>query len=97
MKDSLYNQMMGVGNRIIDTNHIVNGQAYSTYVQPNPTEQLKQSCIEIYKSSLWYNIKTHGKDVFTEQQHKNMLSMLESNDKDTLELLRQILVSKIID
>lgn len=73
------------------------GQSYPFYTTSNPVEALRNNCTELYKQSLWYNIKTYGKDVFTEDNHKNMLSMLESNDKDTLELLRQILVSKIID
>jgi hypothetical protein len=58
---------------------------------------IKESCTEIYKQLLWYNLKKFGKDTISEEQHKNMLSMLNSNDNDTLELLRQILTGKAIE
>lgn len=67
----------------------------TTYASYIPT--LKDTCIELYKQLLWYNIKKFGKDIFTEEQHKNMLSMLNSNDEDTLSLLRQILIGKALE
>ena len=61
------------------------------------TPSLRESCISLYKQVLFYNVTHHYKDLFTEENHKNMTAMLNSNDNETLELLRQILVSKIID
>lgn len=63
----------------------------------NYPASVKDNCTELYKQLLWYNLKKFGKDTITEEQHKNMLSMLNSNDNDTLELLRQILIGKAIE
>lgn len=66
----------------------------------SPYQQYQNSysiCKELYKQLLWYNIKKFGKDMITEEQHKNMLSMLNSNDEDTLSLLRQILIGKALE
>lgn len=78
-----------IGNSILST--------YPSYYNLDPLQSLKDNCIELYKQLLWFNVKKHCKDVFTEENHRNMLSMLESNDKDTLELLKQILIGSVIN
>lgn len=78
-------------------NTLANNGNYGNFQYTPTLQSLKDNCTELYKQTIWYNIKKYNKDTFTEDNHKNMLSMLESNDKDTLELLRQILIGKIID
>ncbi len=81
------------------TSTLLGGTAIGNYpIYPNyMANTTKEACKELYKQLLWYNIKKFGKDIFTEEQHKNMLSMLNSNDEDTLSLLRQILIGKALE
>lgn len=88
-------QISDLANTLTNNGNYITSNGNFLYT---PTLQsLKDNCTELYKQTIWYNIKKYNKDTFTEDNHKNMLSMLESNDKDTLELLRQILIGKIID
>ena len=80
----------------VDTNSLYSTNSICAGTH-NHSPNLKYDCTELYKQLLWYNLRKFGKDTISEEQHKNMLSMLNSNDDDTLELLRQILIGKAIE
>ena len=60
----------------------------------NPLYNLKTHCKNLYDELKRYNMVNH-KIPFTTEESVNIGRMLESNDKDTLELCKQILLTRL--
>jgi len=60
----------------------------------HPLYNLKTHCKNLYDELKRYNMVNH-KILFTTEESVNIERMLESNDKDTLELCKQILLTRL--
>ncbi len=60
----------------------------------DPNYNLRQQCKNLYKELFTYSTVGYKK-TFTQDEDKNINNMLESNDKYTLELCKQILLTRL--
>ena len=64
------------------------------YYPSDPLYNLKTHCKNLYDELKRYNMVNY-KIPFTTEESVNIRRMLESNDKDTLELCKQILLTRL--